>query len=281
MNLSEFLYTVVLKPRPLRLAANCVLRTLTPKRKRLGSAWWVPNPNDPVVSGAAALGLYERSETAFFTRVCKPGMTFIDIGANTGYYSAWAISLMRGRGRILAFEPDPESRRYLEATRSANMCAMMTVVPVAASDHNGETELYLNKDNRGDNRLYANELCGEAIRIDCRTIDEVLRDSGIESVDLVKMDVQGYEGHVLRGMRETLQRSPNLTLLMEFWPYGLTQAGSAPSEILSMIEESGFTVKELLKNGATRPIQNHPAFISSLPGRKYSNIVAVRNSADR
>ncbi len=44
----------------------------------------------------------------------------------------------------------------------------------------------------------------------------LLNESGITTVDLVKIDVQGFEGHVLRGLRETIVRSPNLTILMEF-----------------------------------------------------------------
>jgi len=136
MELSEFVYTVLLKPRPLRAFANATLRAICPARKLLGNAWWTPNPNDPVVSGAAALGVYERSETAFFKQVCKPNMTFVDIGANTGYYSAWAISLLRGQGRIIAIEPDTEALHYLASTRDANNSGIMSVMPYAASAQN-------------------------------------------------------------------------------------------------------------------------------------------------
>ena len=279
MSLPEFLYTVVLKPKPLRALANRSLRAIIPRKKRLGDAWWVPNPNDPVVSGASALGFYEKAETAFFTRTCKPGMTFLDIGANTGYYSAWATSLLCGTGRIIALEPDPEAQTYLTATRDANNCAFMTIVPVAASDREGVAELFTNFENRGDNRLYANDLCSGAVMVQCKTVDSVLQSLGVDTVHLIKIDVQGFEGHVLAGMKATLSRSPDLTLLMEFWPWGLAKAGSDALDVLRTLEHLGLSLFELMKGGVLRPLNDHQSFINRLPGRVYSNIVGFRKTA--
>lgn len=278
MSLPDFIYTVLLKPRPLRALANVILRAICPARKRLGTAWWVPNPNDPVVSGAAALGLYEKPETAFFQTVCKPGMTFLDVGANSGYYSAWAISLMKGEGQIIALEPDAEARLYLEQTMKANDCGFMSIIPVAASDHEGSASLFRNPYNKGDNRLYANDLCGDETTVQCQTVDALLANLRVSSVDLIKVDVQGFEGHVLRGMIETLRRSPNVTLLMEFWPWGLAQARSDAAEVLATLQALGFTLFELVKGGLLRPLANHTAFIEGLPGRVYTNIVGFKNS---
>ncbi|MGC2162757.1 MAG: FkbM family methyltransferase [Silvibacterium sp.] len=224
------------------------------------------------------MGLYEGAETAFFTLVCKPGMTFLDIGANTGYYSAWAISLMRGNGRIISLEPDPEAQSYLTATRDANNCSFMTVVPVAASDHDGVAQLHTNKENRGDNRLYANDLCSGAVTVQCQTVDSVLQSLGVDAVGLIKIDVQGFEGHVLAGMMDTLKNSRNVTLLMEFWPWGLAQAGSNALEVLQTLEGLGFSLFELMKGGLLRPLNNYQAFVDRLPGRAYSNIVGFRKT---
>ncbi|MGB0124607.1 MAG: FkbM family methyltransferase [Silvibacterium sp.] len=225
------------------------------------------------------MGLYEGAETAFFTLVCKPGMTFLDIGANTGYYSAWAISLMRGDGRIISLEPDPEAIGFLTSTRDANNCSFMTVVPVAASNHDGVAQLHTNKENRGGNRLYANDLCSGAVTVQCKTVDSVLQSLSADTVDLIKIDVQGFEGHVLAGMMDTLKRSLNITLLMEFWPWGLAKAGSDALEVLQTLEDLGFSLFELMKGGLLRPLNNHQVFINRLPGRAYSNIVGFRKTS--
>ena len=281
MELTEFVYTVLLKPRPLRASANATLRALCPSRKRLGDAWWTPNPNDPVVSGAAALGVYERPETAFFLSVCKPNMTFLDVGANTGYYSTWALSLMKEEGRIISIEPDPEALRYLTSTRDANNSKIMQVMPYAASAQEGTCVLFRNPDNRGDNRLYENDLCHDQIAVQSKPVDKILFDLGVTTVDLIKMDVQGFEGHAIMGMKETLRRSPNVTLLMEFWPWGLSKAGSDARNVLEMLESFGFTLFELQGHGLLKILASHSALIDRLDGRKYTNLVGVsRHSAE-
>jgi FkbM family methyltransferase len=279
MELSEFVYTVLLKPRPLRMLANATLRVLSPKRKRLGDAWWTPNPNDPVVSGAAALGVYERPETAFFKEVCQPTMTFVDIGANTGYYSAWAISLLQGQGQIIAIEPDPEALRYLASTRDANKSSIMSVMPYAASSQEGTCVLFRNPDNRGDNRLYENDLCQDQAIIDAKTVDTMLTDLGVMNVDLIKIDVQGFEGHVLQGMKETLRRSRKVTILMEFWPWGLHKAGTDASDLLAFLADLGFVLFELKRDGLLKIVSSHSALVERLEGRRYTNLVGVLRRA--
>src|ERR1700743_2415223 len=98
----EFVYTVLLKPAPLRKLANASIRALPPRTLHRHGATVVLNPNDPVVSGALTFGGYEIPETKFFLRVCRPGMTFLDIGANVGYYTALALACMQGQGKIIA-----------------------------------------------------------------------------------------------------------------------------------------------------------------------------------
>src|ERR1019366_5482962 len=121
MTLLEFVYTVILKPAPLRKVANAIIRRIIPRSLKLHGATIVLNPNDAVVSGALTFGAYELPETTFFLRACRPGLTFVDIGANVGYYSALALARMHGNGKVIALEPHPENFRYLQATVAANL----------------------------------------------------------------------------------------------------------------------------------------------------------------
>ena len=84
MTAAEFLYTVVLRPRPLRSLANTVLRLLVRPELHIHGCVVALNPHDPVVSGALTLGVYEKAETRFFRFACRPGMIFLDVGANVG-----------------------------------------------------------------------------------------------------------------------------------------------------------------------------------------------------
>jgi len=93
VTLAEFVYTILLKPRLLHRAANAAIRASLPEHVRVGEAIVWLNPDDPVVSGALALGVYERGEIAFFRSRFGADMTFVDVGANVGLYSAVALSL--------------------------------------------------------------------------------------------------------------------------------------------------------------------------------------------
>src|SRR3954454_7147659 len=104
MTSAEYIYTVVLRPRLLKTAANAVIKAFLPKSVRIGAAEVCINPSDPVISGALTLGVYERDEIALFRSLYDPRRTFIDVGANVGLYTALALSDQRGVGRILSLE---------------------------------------------------------------------------------------------------------------------------------------------------------------------------------
>ncbi len=276
MTVPEFIYTVVLKPKPLRKAANAIIKRILPKYVRYGPAAVRLNPNDPVVSGALTFRVYEKDETAFLRSVFFPGMVLLDIGANVGYYTALGGHKAGSQGRVIALEPDPENFKYLSETVKANGLKNARCIQVAAADHVGSGKLYVSANNRGDNRLYSNELASSTIEIRITTIDALLGELGVEHVDIIKIDVQGAEGLVLKGMKETLRDPGSLIVLTEFWPDGLRRANTDPKKLLLSLEESGLQIYQLGKNGSLDTISDHDALINRYPGRKYTNIVARR-----
>jgi len=279
MSLSDFAYSVLLKPKPLRLAVNATLRSIVRPVVRRNGATIALNPNDPVVSGALTLGVYEPLESQFFLSVCRPGMTFLDIGANCGYYTAMFLSRAGSDARVVALEPDPQCFAYLHRTIEANCATAVTCMAKAASDRAGIVSLYCNPDNRGDNRLYANSLGILAHQVEAVTVDDAFLGLGLRSVDLIKMDVQGYEAKVSRGMKRLIANSPELILLSEFWPWGLCQAGDSAQALLEWLETAGLTVFHLESAGVLRPIGEFKSFSARYAGRQYTNIVAIKGSA--
>lgn len=278
MSLAEFVYTVVLKPKPLKAAANRMIRTILPRTVECGPIHVVINPTDPVVSGALAFGVYERGELAFVNKSIRPGMTVLDIGANVGLYTALAGNAAGPQGRVIAFEPDPESFGYLQRTIQENGLKNVEAVNAAASDTDKESWLYTSSSNRGDSRLYDNELSDNRVQIRQIRLDDFLPTLGIRQVDFIKMDVQGFEGHVLSGMKEIIRNSPKLVMMSEFWPDGLQRAGSDPHEVLTSLEQLGLQLFELDPKGNTCPLVDKGAFIARCPGRKYANICAVKSA---
>lgn len=279
MTLAEFVYTVLLRPRPLRRAANRAITALLPRRVRLGAASVWLNPQDPVVSGALTLRVYERGEMRFFRSRFHADMTFVDVGANVGLYSALALSTPGFRGRVLAVEPHRESRRYLEKTIQANAAspACAAIVALAASDRAETLTLYQNPDNKGDNRLYPDALLHGEETVGADTLDNICRGHGIASADFVKIDVQGAEAKVVRGATGLLSASGDCILMSEFWPYGLARCGTDALEYLRMLRELGFRLYELSGNRGTLTAITTPAdLVQRTQGRRYANLVGLK-----
>lgn len=276
MGIAEFVYSVILKPRPLRAIANTVIRGVLPTSVRYGDVAIALNPKDPVISGALALRVYEKAEMAFLRRTFKPGSVVLDVGANVGLYTAMAGVAVGPSGRVIALEPDPESYAHLQKTIALNSLSNVQAINAAASLTNGVNTLFTSSNNRGDNRLYNNELCDGSVEVQTVCLDDYLPTLGVHSLDVIKMDVQGYEGHVIAGLEKTILRSGQIVVLMEFWPDGLSRAGTDPKQLLDQLESFGLSLQELSNGGDTRPISDKLDLIRSFPGRKYTNIVAAR-----
>lgn len=281
MGVAEYIYTVLLKPAPLRRITNTVLLKMVPRTLRVGPAVVHVNPNDPVISGALTLRVYERGEITFVSRTCKPGMVFVDIGANVGLYSAIALHLTGPDGRIISLEPHPESRNFLSRTLAANDDSgkRYQIVPAAASDCDSTTSLFMNPQNKGDNRLYETELTAHSTLIRTRRLDDILAEFGAPTINYLKIDVQGLEHRVIAGARETIARSPRLILLSEIFPDGIRASGGDPMAYVELLASMGFDLYELSPRGIPSPLptrQSIEALLARYTGRQYTSLVGVK-----
>jgi len=276
--IAEFIYCYILRPWPLRQITNWIIKKVLPIKIRVGSLFLFLNPNDPVVSGALFFNVYEKSESKFIKSICFKGMKALDIGANIGYYSTLISQVAGENGLILALEPDPESYKYLDKTINSFKIRNVLPLPIAASDIKQKLPLFISKDNRGDNRLYQNDQLREEIEVDCLTIDELLEGNNLKTLDFIKIDVQGYEPKVFKGMKKVIKNSEKLILLTEFWPKGIFQAGENPKDFLRMLRKMEFQLFELKSNGSLILLkkENENRLIEKYKGRKYTNLVCKK-----
>ncbi|HEY9035719.1 MAG TPA: FkbM family methyltransferase [Pseudomonadales bacterium] len=279
MNLPEFFYTVLLKPKPLKICANWVLKKITPPTIKVSGATIHLNPDDPVVSGALTLNVFEKDEIAFFIRHFKSDMTLLDVGSNVGLYSGLALSREKFNGKVICMEPHKESMSYLEKTLSSNNQSNtdgnIIVSSKAASNFQGKTMLYTNPDNKGDSRLYRDPLLSGQQEIAVTTIDLLCKENGIDKIDFIKIDVQGAEEQAIVGATSTLGNSEDCIILSELWPYGLTQCGSSVRSYISTLDKLGFQIFKLEKNGVLAHF-DIDVIESKFVGRQYTNIVGFK-----
>lgn len=213
-----------------------------------------------------------RDEHALLARHVKPGMTVLDIGANIGLYTCLLSRLVGDTGRVVAFEPEPVLFGCLQRNCAANARQNVVLHKAAVGAASGTATLTRSAVNSGDNRVREGQAgAGDAVRM--VTIDEVL---GNVRPDFIKMDVQGYELHALRGMSRTLRDTRRLMIFLEFWPFGLRLAGEDPAALLDLLKAETFSISSD-RSGAEQPIHDIPAFCREFQGKKFANVFAVRS----
>jgi len=163
--------------------------------------------------------------------------SFIDVGANIGNFSCLMSKLAGPAGTVLAIEPEPQNLKLLEQNLKLNNLTNVVVHSCALGASEGSAILGLYKpSNRGRHSLLETDAKAR-IKVPVKTLDDIARTSGknVSSWSLVKIDVEGYEGFIIDGARETLPRIG--TLVMEFSPELLKKAGGDPAATLGMLTE--------------------------------------------
>jgi predicted DNA-binding protein YlxM (UPF0122 family) len=93
--------------------------------------------------------------------------------------------------------------------------------------------------------------------------------------DLVKIDVQGWELAVFKGMEKRLELNPTARILFEFWPYGMKLAGYDPADLLNYLIKKGYALHEQPSNNEISREQISD-FIKRIKGKSYTDIEAVQ-----
>jgi FkbM family methyltransferase len=199
-----------------------------------------PAAVDRYVSPVLAAGApFEPFETEWVHNLVRPGDLALDLGAHIGYYTLLLARLVGPYGRVFAFEPDPANFALLQRNVAANGYRNVELFNLAASDRTGPARLFLCGDNAGDHRIWAPPEARPSVPIRTVELDSFFAGAGYH-FDFVKMDVQGAEGAVVRGMRGLLGRPGRLNLVTEFWPQGLRACGTAADAYLGLLQELGF-----------------------------------------
>jgi FkbM family methyltransferase len=183
----------------------------------------------------------DHPERELLRKILPAGAVVVDAGANIGIYSEFLSRCVGPTGVVHSFEPSPDNfTRLRQATRklpNVRLCAAVV------GERSGETMLYVSDNLNVDHRSYASEgNVRRAVQVGMVALDDYFK-SG-ERVDLLKLDIQGYELHALQGAKRIITENEEIKLLLELWPYGLKQAGTNWGELIEMLK--GFAMSIML-----------------------------------
>ena len=163
---------------------------------------------------------WDEATTKIFKQSINEGDTILDLGANIGYYSLLASQLIGKTGKVFAFEPEPRNFKILQKNIDLNNYNNIHAFQKAVSDENTSLTLYISEKDSGAHtirptkveREFENEVKVEVVRL-----DDFLKDK-TEKIDIVKMDIEGYEVEVLRGGMSTWEKVEKCKILIEVHP---------------------------------------------------------------
>jgi FkbM family methyltransferase len=185
---------------------------------------------DITITPSVMTGDYETFELDRFESLVKPGDTILDVGGNVGIWTIIGARRSGPSGRVVTFEPIKSNVDYLARNIELNALANVTVLAKAAGAKAGQIKIYLVDFSSGTHSVGFGGSRYEEVEV--VALDDVVRDEHLK-VDVVKIDVEGYEAFVLAGAKTLLTSRPHLFL--EYAPHMLRSCGSNPDDLVDLI----------------------------------------------
>lgn len=204
---------------------------------------------------------YEPDVTGFLVRALRPGDTFVDVGANLGWFTCLAASAVGPTGSVIAFEPGPQNVRELSGNVRHNGFSNVQIVDKAVSDVSGPVDFFINSGNSGGNALWdpqhypGNGPAASVERIGAVTLDDYLG-AVPDRIRVLKVDTEGAEEKVLRGARSLLRLGQIDFVVAELHELGLRELGSDQMGLRGCMASVGYECF-LLDSSSQYPRQVH------------------------
>lgn len=172
-------------------------------------------------------------------KLCNPGYNVIDVGTNIGW-TLLNFGKLVAPGKVIGFEPDPLNYENCRNNLMLNQLPNVKVLAVGLGDKESEVQLEVRTPgNRGGNRVSATAH-ENAVPVMIKRLDSVSEVTSLDTVHLIKLDVEGYELHVLRGAIELLQKHKPI-LFIEVDDHNLRDQGNSALALIIFLEELGYS----------------------------------------
>lgn len=209
------------------------------------------------VERETANGTYERDYVDFFCSKIQEGDVVIDVGAYIGYFSLLASEGVGDKGCVYAFEPVPRNYERLMRNLKANQVKNVNAYNFGLSDKNETLPLSIPRDIPAESTLCESnwteiskgvEIQKDVVKAKLTPFDRFVEHEGLKGVTIIKIDVEGAELKVLKGMRNVL-KSNNLELFMEIVPPLIERMGGSIKELINILISCGFKTVYHIESG--------------------------------
>jgi FkbM family methyltransferase len=209
----------------------------------------------------------------------RAGDHFLDLGANVGILTVLGSRLVGKQGRVLAVEPNPAVIEMLEETLAANQCENVTIGRYALGEENGELPLQIPERNMGGAAL--GKSGDNGVTVPVRVLREVLAEEELETPRIVKIDVEGFEVPVLKGVLDEWRERPPEMILFEHRdrePAGASETGQLLRQLgfeLHRLPRSWFRVSLITEGDDFQWDQVSPDVVAVQPGSAAATALGV------
>lgn len=199
-------------------------------------------------------GDFEPAVRQVVRAVLRPGMTFVDAGANLGLYTVIAAKLVGPTGRVFAFEPSQREWRRAMRTVRRNGLRNVQLYQAALGDVNGTVSLTVCDAAYGAfnsiGRVSHHSALGHESYVEevpCRALDSFLEENGVERVDVIKLDVEGAEERVLRGGHKLFSGAGAPIVFCELSDWTAVGTGSSAARVWDLLSSYGYGLYSIIR----------------------------------
>jgi FkbM family methyltransferase len=283
MNILRFLKKCLSDPPAAIISAKLVLRSLYAK------FWWTIYPDKPLVHKLLEGGklylwkghsftkcfypgvdTYESDVRSLMKQILKTNSTFIDVGANIGYYSVIAKQLVGRSGKVISIEPNPETYKMLELNTSQN--SVGTPIQCAISQEHGEVELFV--PISGDiwaslnHNVFPEGQATTRFKVTSWPLDDLIEEMAVDRVDLIKIDIEGGEFNVLLSAKQIISKHRPVVIIeysTKTWP----AFGASPDAMKQFLKNYEYRVFQFDTARNVLKVPNEPEIWLS----EYVNLI--------
>ena len=184
-------------------------------------------------------GNYELNETRLITKLIEPGWTVLDIGANFGWFSIHLSQLVGLNGKVLSFEPVPETYKELNENKDLNSSNNIKTYNIALGKSNGIVSFGIPEIDGGLAASSQFLNCKKNIQVTMHQLDDIIEDQNIKHVDFIKADIEGGELNMLYGAEKLLERfRPDI--MIEIVDIHCHRFGYSPLDVYQFLTNKGY-----------------------------------------